>query len=166
MSEPYLAEIRMFGFSFAPSGWAQCNGQSLPIDQNQAMFSLLSTTYGGNGRTDFNLPDLRARVPMHKGSGFPLGDFGGEESHTLADNETPSHTHQLRGVNVVGDVDNPNGNALAQAFYHTDTSSNLTALAPSTISASTGGNSPFDITMPSLVVNFCIAMTGTFPPRN
>src|SRR6187397_1731451 len=103
MAEPFLSEIRIFSFNFAPKGWALCNGQFLPINQNQALFSLLGTTYGGNGQTTFALPDLRGRCATHEGSGFTLGQAGGEIAHTLTQSELPTHLHFLQGANKNGD---------------------------------------------------------------
>ena len=103
MAEPFLSEIRLFSFSFPPKGWAQCNGQLLPINQNQALFSLLGTTYGGDGRINFALPDLQGRVPIHTGSGHTLGERAGEQAHTLSLPETPTHTHQVNASSLPGD---------------------------------------------------------------
>src|ERR671936_688787 len=108
MAEPFLSEIRIMSFIFAPKGWALCNGQLLPINQNQALFSLLGTTYGGNGQTTFALPNLQGRVPLHVGPGYSLGQNGGEESHTLSTAEIPAHSHQMRGKNAAADI-NPTG---------------------------------------------------------
>src|SRR6476619_3718401 len=110
MAEPFLSEIRIFSFSFPPKTWALCNGQLLPINQNQALFSLLGTTYGGNGQTNFALPDLRGRVPLHMGSGFTLGQRGGEESHTLTINELPTHVHPMTASKVAATARAVNGN--------------------------------------------------------
>src|SRR5678815_5118542 len=112
MAEPFLSEIRLMSFSFAPKGWALCNGQLLPINQNQALFSLLGTTYGGDGRVNFALPDLRARVPIHAGSGHTLGEKGGEQAHTLTIGELPTHTHVVRGVDVAADTNAPTNGTL------------------------------------------------------
>src|ERR687892_1052241 len=113
MAEPFLSEIRIFSFNFPPKGWAFCNGQLLPINQNQALFSLLGTTYGGDGRVNFALPDLRARVPMHEGSGHTLGERGGEQAHTLTVTELPAHTHAANAAANAGDTPIPTGNYLA-----------------------------------------------------
>ena len=110
MAEPFLSEVRIFSFGFAPQGWAQCNGQLLPINQNQALFSLLGTTYGGNGQTNFGLPELRGRVPMHVGRGLTLGQRGGEEAHTLSSNEMPIHTHKASASANGPTVTPPTGN--------------------------------------------------------
>src|SRR3978361_2273346 len=113
MSAPFLAEIRMMSFNFAPKGWALCNGQLLPINQNQALFALLGTTYGGDGRVNFGLPDLRGRVPMHMGSGFTLGQRAGEENHTLTMSEMPAHNHVVQANSTAGNAALPNNNFLA-----------------------------------------------------
>src|SRR5688572_14296481 len=113
MAEPFLSEIRIFSFEFAPKGWALCNGQLLPINQNQALFSLLGTTFGGDGRVNFALPDLRSRVPIHVGSGHTLGERGGQPSHTLSIAELPEHVHGATGSSTIGDVATPGGNFLA-----------------------------------------------------
>src|SRR5881392_1582778 len=114
MAEPFLSEIRIMSFVFAPKGWALCNGQLLPINQNQALFSLLGTTYGGDGRVNFALPDLRGRAPLHMGSGHTLGERGGEQTHTLSIPEIPMHTHQVNVVNANANAA-PAGNLLAAA---------------------------------------------------
>src|SRR5215210_5289462 len=113
MAEPFLSEIRIMSFVFAPKGWALCNGQLLPINQNQALFSLLGTTFGGDGRVNFALPDLRGRTPIHVGSGHTLGERGGEQAHTLSIAELPTHTHVLNGTNVNAALDSPTGNLVA-----------------------------------------------------
>src|ERR1700760_13539 len=113
MSTPFMSEIRIMSFNFAPKGWALCNGQLLPINQNQALFSLLGTVYGGNGQTTFALPDVRGRVPLHVGSGFSLGERGGEYAHTLTTAEVPQHNHQAQGSSTAGNTDIPAGNVLA-----------------------------------------------------
>src|SRR3954465_8080429 len=129
MAEPFLSEIRIMSFDFPPKGWALCNGQLLPINQNQALFSLLGTTYGGDGRVNFALPNLQGRTPMHMGSGHTLGERGGEQAHTLSIAEIPTHTHSLMATANDGGIVVPNGGYLAKAApanpYHTPT--NLTA---------------------------------------
>ena len=166
MAEPFLAEIRIMSFDFAPRGWAMCNGQLLPINQNQALFSLLGTTFGGDGRVNFALPDLRDRVPIHVGSGHTLGERGGENAHTLSLQELPTHTHVLNGTSTPGTALIPTGNLLAKAnlpAYRTP--SNLVAMAAGTI-ANTGGSQAHTNVMPSLVLTFCIALQGIFPSPN
>lgn len=168
MAEPFLAEIRIVGFSFAPKGWAFCNGQFLPINQNQALFSLLGTTYGGDGRTTFALPDLRGRSPVHFGSGITLGQKGGEEAHTVSIAEMPDHSHLAKASNENSDQNNPQGNLLGQALnLYVPLAGNppLVTILPATI-ANTGGSQPHENMQPSLVLNFCIALAGIFPSRN
>ncbi|MCT1398247.1 tail fiber protein [Paenibacillus sp. p3-SID867] len=163
MADPFLGEIRLFAFNFAPDGWAFCDGQLLPIAQNTALFSLLGTTYGGNGTTHFALPDLRGRVAVHRGTDFPIGENGGEEFHTLSDAELPSHTHQAMGsanpANSVLPVDRTW--ALSDSLtYHEVTNS---FMSPGAIAAA-GGNQPHNNMQPYLVLNYCIAIEGIFPP--
>jgi microcystin-dependent protein len=165
MAEPFLAEIRMFSFSFPPKGWAQCEGQLLPINQNQALFSLLGTTFGGDGRVNFGLPDLRGRVPIHVGSGHTLGERGGEQGHTLSVAEVPTHTHVLSAAaaSTVPDQVIPTGNLLGQGrigMYKPP--EELTALGASTI-GSVGGSQAHLNMQPFLTMSFCIALQGIFP---
>jgi microcystin-dependent protein len=174
MSSPFVAEIRMFGCNFAPTGWAQCNGQILPISQNTALFSLLGTTYGGNGQSTFALPNMQASAPMHPGQGpglslHDLGETGGSEFVTLLDSEMPIHPHTLRGNFNTADVNDPSpARSLARSgtgfLYQSDTASNLTQMAPTALTIS-GSSLPHNNMMPYLVLNFCIAMQGVFPPR-
>jgi len=165
MAEPFLAEIRIMSFAYAPRGWAFCNGQLLPINQNQALFSLLGTTFGGDGRVTFALPDLRARAPVHVGNGHTLGEKAGEATHTLSLAELPGHTHVVRAVTDKGTTPAPNGNMLAttKGLSAYCVPGNLTALAPSV--GSTGGGQPHTNVQPCLVLNFCIALQGIFPSR-
>jgi microcystin-dependent protein len=166
MSTPFLSEIKIMSFNFAPKGWALCNGQLLPINQNQALFSLLGTTYGGDGRVNFALPDLRARVPIHTGQGFTLGQKAGEQSHTLTQSEMPQHFHfgQVRTVNAT--TGNPANNFLAgiPTFGYRNSLSNLTNLIPATVT-NTGGSQPHDNMQPYLTLSFCIALQGIFPSQ-
>jgi len=170
MSEPFLAEVRMVGFNFAPRGWAFCDGQILPINQNQSLYSLLGTTYGGDGRTTFALPDLRGRTPIHVGNSngganHLLGQKSGEESVTLSANEMPQHDHVAQASDDNADSGDPTGRVLARSTsptYHPP--ANLTALSPLAVSSS--GNQAHDNMMPYLAVNFCIAILGLFPSRN
>ncbi|MCA9441423.1 MAG: phage tail protein [Candidatus Omnitrophica bacterium] len=165
MSEPFLAEIRMVGFNFAPRGWAFCDGQILPINQNQSLYSLLGTTYGGDGRTSFALPDLRGRVPVHVGSGYTQGQRGGEESHTLAINEIPEHTHTLKAANVDADTNNPMKNVLAKSSGFVYASpNNLTSLNSNSLN-SVGGQAHNNM-QPYIGINFAIALQGLFPSRS
>jgi len=171
MSEPYLSEIKIVGFNFAPRGWAACNGQMLPIDQNQSLYSLLGTTYGGDGRTTFALPDLRSRVPIHfsadaGGSHRTLGQMFGTETVTLTAAQIPSHTHTMFGEDVVADQDSPSNHALAELGTNEgySTTGGKTMSTQSILNAG-GGNAHSNI-MPYTTVNFVIALQGLFPPRS
>jgi microcystin-dependent protein len=165
MADPFLGEIRVFGFNFPPTGWAQCNGQLLPIAQNQALFSLLGTNYGGNGQTTFGLPDLRERVPMHFGPGHGLASRAGEAAHTLTIAELPTHVHFPSASSADGDTNLPGGHLPA-------TAANLYSPpgAPATIqpgSVGNAGGSQAHINMaPHLTLNWCIALQGVFPSVN
>ncbi len=172
MGIPYMSEIRTFAFNFAPQGWAMCNGQILPIQQYQALFSLLGTTYGGNGIQNFALPDLRGRLAAHSGSqrGYgtvTLGQQTGEASHTLLATEMPAHNHLLQGTTATADLPSPSANIMANAgtIYATGLGS-----APATLAAASvlnaGGNQAHSNQQPYLVLNVCIALTGIYPPRN
>jgi microcystin-dependent protein len=169
MAEPFLSEIRIMSFVFAPKGWALCNGQLLPINQNQALFSLLGTTFGGDGRVNFALPDNRGRVPIHVGSGHTLGERGGEQAHTLSIGEIPTHTHVLNASSTQGDKVNPNfggvGNVFAQDpgnCYSPTVASGLGALNAGTVS-NVGGSQAHLNMQPFLTLSFCIALQGIFP---
>jgi microcystin-dependent protein len=165
MAEPFLSEIRIMSFVFAPKGWALCNGQLLPINQNQALFSLLGTTFGGDGRVNFALPDVRGRTPIHVGSGHTLGERGGEQAHTLSIAELPTHTHVLQGVNVNAATVTPTGNSVANstAVYHAPTS--LVSLNPGSVT-NVGGSQAHLNMQPFLTLSFCIALQGIFPSPN
>lgn len=166
MTEPFLAEIRMVTFNFAPKGWAFCNGQLLPIAQNQALFSLLGTTYGGNGQTNFALPDLRGRSPAHPGAEIQLGQRGGEENHTLISSELPVHTHPVKADAADASVTTPAGNVWAASTNNPFSSSAPdTALNAAAVGAA-GGSQPHNNLQPYLAVNFVIALQGIFPSRN
>jgi len=165
MSEPFLGEIRIVSFNFAPRGYAQCNAQLLPINQNQALFALLGTTYGGNGQTTFGLPDFRGRVPIHFGSGFSLGQRAGEPVHTLTQQETPTHTHTARASAANANQPVGAGGVLAAANNVYQTPQSLTSLQPAEIS-NTGGSQPHENRMPFLALNFIIALQGIFPSPN
>jgi microcystin-dependent protein len=165
MAEPFLSEIRLMSFGFAPKGWALCNGQFLPINQNQALFSLLGTTFGGNGQTTFALPDMRGKVPIHVGSKHTLGEQGGEQAHTLSISEIPTHTHVLTASNTAGNAANPSGAVLAQASNVYATAANLKSLNPASVS-STGGSQAHLNMQPFLVINFSIALQGIFPSQS
>ena len=166
MAEPFLAEIRLFSFDFPPKGWAMCNGQLLPINQNQALFALLGTTYGGNGQTNFALPNLQGRCAMHEGAGFTLGQAGGETAHTITLSEMPQHLHLVQAATDNGATPLPSGNYMG-AFnnaYRTP-GANVIAIAPTTVS-NTGGSQPHTNMSPYIVSNFCIALQGIFPSPN
>lgn len=171
MSEPFLAEVRIVGFNFAPRGWAFCDGQILPINQNQSLYSLLGTTYGGDGRTSFALPDIRGRAPMHVGRSngggdHRLGQKSGEETHTLAGNEMPQHDHVLQATNTQANSDQPTGHVFARAAgtVYGEFGAQQ-ALASGTV-ANVGGGQAHDNMQPYLAINFCIALQGLFPSRN
>lgn len=163
MSEPFLGELRLFAFGFAPKGWAMCNGQLLTIAQNQALFSLLGTTYGGNGQTTYALPDLRGRVPMHMGGGFNQGQAAGQERHTVTIQEMPAHNHLVNASTANGNAADPT--MLAQFSNGYGAPASLTTLHPATV-ANTGGSQPHENRQPLLVLNWCIALQGIFPSRN
>ncbi len=166
MAEPFLSEIRIMSFNFAPKGWAMCNGQLLPINQNQALFSLLGTTFGGDGRVNFALPDLRGRVPIHVGNSHTLGERAGEQAHTLTLAELTMHTHTVKAnSSATAGVATPNGNFLGGGnnAYHTAT--NLTPLNAQTVST-VGGSQAHQNMQPFLTLTFCIALQGIFPSQN
>ena len=167
MSEPFVAEIRMMSFSFPPRGWALCNGQTLPINQNQALFSLLGTVYGGNGTTTFQLPNLQGKVPMHMGEGHTLGETAGEQNHTLSLQEMPQHNHFASGTSITGDTFVPTGNLLAPspAQLYGPPTSNLTNLISSSVS-NFGGSQAHNNMQPFLTISFCISLQGIFPSQN
>ena len=166
MSEPFLAEIKIISWNFAPKGWAFCNGQLLPINQNQALFSLLGTTYGGNGQTTFALPNLQGRTPLHTGNGFNLGESAGEESHTLTIGEMPAHSHPAVGSSNTADQSSLVNNYWAvSGAYTVFASSPNEAMAPQLVGPA-GGSQPHPNLSPYLVLNFVIALTGIFPSRN
>jgi microcystin-dependent protein len=166
MAEPFLGELRLMSFTFAPKGWAQCNGQLLPINQNQALFSLLGTTYGGDGRVNFALPDLRGRVPIHMGNGWTQGQRAGEEAHTLTQSEMPAHQHFVNASASDGNTVAPTGNILAGAsnLYATNLG-NLTTHEPNTIKPVGGSQAHLNL-HPFLALEWCIALQGIFPSRN
>jgi microcystin-dependent protein len=171
MSEPFLAEIRMVGFNFAPRNWAFCDGQILPINQNQSLYSLLGTTYGGDGRTSFALPDLRSRTPIHVGTGHTLGQKSGEEAHSLSVQEMPTHTHTLQASDANATHPGPAENLLARSslasgmVYSTTEQAQDVTLGASAITH-TGNGQGHDNMQPYLALNFCIALQGLFPSRN
>ena len=170
MSEPFLGEIRMVGFNFAPHGWAMCNGQLLPISQNTALFSLLGTTYGGDGKTSFALPDLRGRAPIHtgQGAGLTVRDLGaapGAETITLTSAQMPPHTHTLEANPANASTKHPAGAVLAADKTYSGPASPPVAMSPAAI-ATTGGGGAHDNLQPSLTLNFIIALQGIFPSQS
>jgi microcystin-dependent protein len=167
MSDPFLGEIRIMSFNYAPRGWAFCNGQVLPINQNQALFSLFGTMYGGNGQTTFALPNLQGRAPIHVGSGFVQGQSAGEQSHTLTITELPSHGHTAQGTTSNADQPSPTGNLLGAAnnMYASANAGNLTPLEPTSIS-DVGGGQPHPNMQPYLTLSFCVALVGIFPSQS
>ncbi|GHA13489.1 tail Collar domain-containing protein [Arenicella chitinivorans] len=165
MSEPFLAEVRMVGFNFAPRGWAFCDGQILPINQNQSLYSLLGTTYGGDGRSSFALPDLRGRVPMHTDNGVTEGHKSGEETHTLSANEIPQHQHYAQASTNNGSAVDPTGRVLGQALNVYANPTATTTLRAGSVT-NVGGGQAHNNMQPSIVINFCIALKGLFPSRN
>ncbi len=169
MSEPFLAEIMIVGFNFAPRGWAFCDGQILPINQNQSLYSLLGTTYGGDGRTSFALPDLRGRTPIHVGSSngpsHNQGQKGGEETRALSVQEIPNHDHALKATGANGDIPVPESSMLGAYANGYRDGTDLTDIAGSTV-ANAGGGQGHQNMQPFLALNFCVAITGLFPSRN
>jgi microcystin-dependent protein len=171
MSEPFLAEVRIVGFNFAPRGWAFCDGQILPINQNQSLYSLLGTTYGGDGRTTFALPDLRGRAAIHAGGGHALGQKSGEETHTLSTGEMPQHTHAMRAVSDSADAAIPTDSFLATpssavGSIYSGTTPTFDASLNAASVGNVGGGQAHDNMQPFLALNFCIALQGLFPSRN
>jgi microcystin-dependent protein len=173
VADPFVAEIRIFPFNFAPKGWAWCDGQLLPISQNTALFSLLGTTYGGNGKSNFALPDLQGRAPMHPGQGpglslHDLGETGGSDTVSLLESEIPSHTHALQAQAAPADTNLPAGTSLARVTgatpYLPPAGAPLVSMAPQAL-APAGGDQPHNNLQPYLTFYFCIALQGVFPPR-
>jgi microcystin-dependent protein len=164
MAQPYVGEIRMFAGNFAPAGWMFCEGQLLPISENETLFQLIGTTYGGDGQSTFGLPDLRGRLPLHQGNGFILAETGGTEEITLTVNQIPAHTHPLLAANAVGNDPNPNNNLLAESsavsLYQSDPPA--AAMASQSISP-TGGSQPHTNFQPYLCIDFIISLFGIFP---
>jgi microcystin-dependent protein len=165
MSEPFLSEVKIVSFNFAPKGWALCNGQLLPINQNQALFSLLGTTYGGNGQTTFALPNLQGRIPIHFGNGHTLGEAGGAENHTLIASEMPAHTHTFSASNATPNQGTPAGNMWASNSGAYSSAQPDATMTPASIS-NAGGSQPHTNVQPYLVLNFIIALQGIFPSQN
>src|SRR6478672_4622158 len=175
MSSPFVAEIRIFPFNFAPTGWAFCDGQLMPISQNTALFSLLGTTYGGDGKSTFALPDMQGNAPMHPGQGpglslHDLGEIGGSETVSLLESEIPVHTHSIMALNSdFGNLNGPSplrslarsGSAMA---YQQNSTNGITQMSPNAL-APAGGDQPHNNMQPYLTLSFCIALQGVFPPR-
>jgi microcystin-dependent protein len=183
MSEPFLSEIKIMSFGFAPKGWALCNGQLLPINQNQALFSLLGTTYGGDGRVNFGLPNLQGRVPVHMGDGILLGQLGGEATHTLSVSEMPQHVHSLMadgttgagsntnapaptGTKVLGQSGGTGGNPVASFGVQLYSSGSPNGNLSPAVMSNNGGSQAHANEQPYLVLNFCIALQGIFPSQS
>jgi len=165
MAEPFLSEIRIMSFTFAPKGWALCNGQLLPINQNQPLFSLLGTTFGGDGRVNFALPNLQGRTPIHVGSGHTLGEVGGEQAHTLSIAESPTHTHVVNGSSTPAETNTPAGAYLGTVSNAYNPPANLVALSQASVT-SVGGSQAHLNMQPFLTLSFCIALQGIFPSPN
>ncbi len=164
MAEPFLSEIRMMSFVFAPQGWALCNGQLLPINQNQALFSLLGTTFGGDGRVNFALPDLRGRIPIHVGGSHTLGERGGESAHTLSIAELPTHAHVASAAQANASTPVATGNMFGASNNMYGPPTNFTSLSPATIT-NVGGSQAHLNLQPFLTLSFCIALQGIFPSQ-
>ncbi len=171
--DPFVAEIRIFPFNFAPKGWAFCDGQILPLSQNTALFSLLGTTYGGDGKSNFALPDLQGRAPMHPGQGpglslHDLGEEGGSDTVSLLESEMPNHPHTQMAESLLANSHNPSDNSLARAtggfVYQSNPTASLTQMAPQSLSPA-GGDQPHNNMQPYLTFYFCIALQGVYPPR-
>ncbi len=169
MADPFLAEIRIFPFNFAPKGWAWCDGQLLPLSQNTALFSLLGTTYGGDGKSNFALPDLQGNAPIHAGQGpglslYDLGQMGGTETVTLLESEMPAHSHSMSQSTEAGDTNLPAGNftGIGSSIYAPPNA--LVPMSPQSL-APAGGSLPHNNLMPYLTFYFNIALQGVFPPR-
>ena len=166
MGTPFLGEIKIISWNFAPQGWAFCNGQFLPINQNQALFPILGTTYGGNGQTTFALPDLRGRIPMHMGSGHVEGEKGGQENHTLTLSEMPAHNHFINSSSTTGGLPGPANNDLAGNSTSPYSDKNPDAAMNPLGISNVGGSQPHNNMSPYLTLNFIIALNGIFPSRN
>ena len=165
MATPFIGQILIFSFNFAPKGWAMCNGQLLPINQNQALFSILGTTYGGDGRTTFGLPDLRGRVPVYVGQGITLGEKGGEEAVTLNISQMPAHNHIANGTSGAATTGDPTNNNWATSSINIYSNTPNTSMSPACLS-NVGGSQPHENRSPFLVINICIALVGIFPSQN
>ncbi len=165
MATPYLGEIRVFSFNYPPKGWAFCNGQTLAINQNQALFALLGTTYGGDGRTTFQLPNLQGRMPIHLGNGFTQGQVGGEVNHTLITTEMPAHNHSATGVTTPASSAPATNATWAASPKNPYSTTHNAVMAPGAL-GNAGSSQPHNNLPPYLTLSFCIALTGIFPSRN
>ncbi|SFF00444.1 Microcystin-dependent protein [Paenibacillus algorifonticola] len=171
MSEAYIGEIRMFAGNYAPEGWARCEGQIMSISENETLYVLLGTTYGGDGQTTFALPDLRGRLPIHQTASYPLGAKGGSENVTLTTTQLPAHTHFPTAAQIAGNASSPQNNTWAKAAVYStgnDSSNNPLPRAPMNYGNLSlfGGSQPHNNMMPSLTISFIIALSGAFPPRD
>jgi microcystin-dependent protein len=167
MSDPFIGEIKVISFNFPPKGWAFCNGQLLPINQNQALFSILGTVYGGDGRTTFGLPNFQSKLPLHQGNGFTLGQQGGEAAHTLTINEMPAHNHPAQGQSAAAPTTGttPASSVWANSGQNPFAPAPDTSMSPAAVS-NNGGSQPHNNESPYLVLNFIIALVGIFPSQN
>jgi microcystin-dependent protein len=165
MGTPYLGEIRVFSFNYPPKGWAFCNGQTLAINQNQALFALLGTMYGGDGRTTFQLPNLQGRMPIHVGNTFTQGQVGGEANHTLTSTEMPSHNHSATGVTTAASSAAATNATWAASPKNPYSAAKNTVMAPGAL-GNIGDSQPHNNLPPYLTLSFCIALNGIFPSRN
>src|SRR5690349_6535740 len=165
MGTPFLGEIKIISWNFAPQGWTFCNGQLMPINQNQALFSILGTTYGGDGRTTFGLPDLRGRAPVHMGAGLTLGERLGEEAHTITMSEMAAHNHMVSASSAAPDQGLATGNEWAALASGYTNQSPDTTFVPTALT-NTGGSQPHTNIQPLIVLNFIIAVQGVFPSQN
>jgi microcystin-dependent protein len=165
MATPYLSEIKIVSFGYPPKGWALCNGQIMSINQNSALFSLVGTTYGGDGMQTFGLPNLQGRVPVHMGAGYVIGELGGEVDHTLIESEMPAHTHQANGTTSAATSGSPTGNLWCSNPATPFNASSNASMAPQSIGI-TGGSQPHPNMSPFLALYFCIALQGIFPSQS
>jgi microcystin-dependent protein len=166
MGEPYIGEIRMVGFNFAPAGWMLCQGQLLPIDQNEALFNLIGTTYGGDGQATFALPNLQSRVPMHQGSNYVIGESGGTETVTLTVSQIPPHNHPALAQSENGNQGSPANGVWAASTLLQYTTNNANATMNTSLVGQSGGSQPHDNMMPFLTINFIISLYGVYPTQS